>query len=54
MYHLLGLLTTEPHDEHHFGGDFMISEEVEHEGEGEDIHSPTNKNKNLWQENTST
>ncbi len=26
----------------------MISEEVEQKGEGEDIHSPTDKNQNLW------
>lgn len=47
MINLLSFLTTEPHDEHHFGGDFMISEEVEQKGEREDIHSPTDKNQNL-------
>lgn len=47
MNQLLGLLTTEPHDEHHFGCDFMISEEVKQKREGEDIHSPTHKNQNL-------
>ncbi len=40
MNHLLSFLTTEPHDEHHFGGDFMISEEVEQKGEGEDNSQP--------------
>lgn len=40
-------LTTEPHDKHHFGCDFVISEKVQQERKRKDIHSSTKKNQDL-------
>lgn len=40
-------LTAKPHDEHHFGGDLVISEEVQQEGQREDVHRSSQENQNL-------
>lgn len=43
-------LTAKPHDEHHFGGDLVISEEVQQEGQREDVHRSPQKDQNLQTE----
>lgn len=40
-------LTTEPHDEHHLGGDFVISEEVQQVGQREDVDSSAEQHQHL-------
>lgn len=46
-------LTTKPHDKHHFGGDFMITEKVEQVGKWKNIHCSTKQNKYLKNKNQS-
>lgn len=43
-------LTAKPHDEHHFRGDFVISEKVQQEWQREDVHRSAKKNQDLWTE----
>lgn len=40
-------LTTEPHDEHHLGGDFVISEEVQQVGQREDVDGSAEQDQDL-------
>lgn len=40
-------LTTEPHDEHHLRSDFMVTEEIQEVGEGENVHRSTKQHKHL-------
>lgn len=46
-------LTTKPHDEHHFRCDLVISEEIQQEGQREDVHRSSQKNQNLRTETRS-
>lgn len=47
------ILTTEPHDEHHLGCDFVITEEIQEVGKRENVHGSAKQHQHLLRQRAS-